>query len=87
MKKLSPIIHYSILLYTSPYRSHEATVTLVIYTSGQAKLCILRNIQYVYTSIWSGQEAELYHLSDSLHCTYAIAVVWFLPKAHVLTSN
>lgn len=40
-----------------------------IYASGQARPYILRSIQYVYTSIWSGQGAELYHLSYSLHCT------------------
>lgn len=29
--------YFSILLYTSAYRSYEATVTIVIYTSGQTK--------------------------------------------------
>lgn len=74
-------------MYTSAYRSHEVTVTIVTYTSGQAKLYILRNIQYVYISIWSVQEAEFYNLNYSLHCTYAVAVVLFLTKAHVLSSN
>lgn len=79
--------YYSIFLYTSAYRSHEAMVIIVIYTSGQAKPYILRNIQYVYTSIWSGQEAELCHLGYGLHCTCTVAIVQFVPKAHVLPSN